>query len=42
MQNILSTILFSIGPQLLDVLISSTYLAQVMMAQDMSKLAVSL
>ncbi|GAX77414.1 hypothetical protein CEUSTIGMA_g4860.t1, partial [Chlamydomonas eustigma] len=30
MQNILSNILFSIGPQLIDVLISSTYLAQAM------------
>jgi hypothetical protein len=29
MQNILSTILFSIVPQLVDVLIGSTYLAQV-------------
>ena len=31
MQNILSTILFSIVPQLADVLIGSTYLAQVWM-----------
>lgn len=28
MQNILSTLLFSIAPQMVDVLISSTYLAQ--------------
>ena len=28
MQNILSTVLFSITPQLVDVLIGSTYLAQ--------------
>ena len=29
MQNILSTVLFSLVPQLIDVLIGSTYLAQV-------------
>ena len=29
MQNILSTVVFSIGPQLFDVLAAATYLAQV-------------